>query len=151
MDGWPVWLASASVRWPNGDIVPTARWAAIGRQSHGYRRVTESIDTLLGGVGDTTRQREFRMCITVCRHRALTQAEVDGLPYEWHRAVPRDIAGGPVEVLWSRGVPDVPSVRPCEQPRRVPLPGHTFVTSEMYFPQDCGVCEPCIARASCRV
>lgn len=108
--------------------------------------VTTSLDILLGDLGDRARQRQFRMNITICRHRALTQAEVDALPPEWHDAKPRDIAGGPVAVQWAVGVPDVPSIRPCHNP------GHKMLVygrPDLWFPEDCGTCPPCIARSLC--
>jgi hypothetical protein len=103
---------------------------------------------LLAGVGDAERERAFRMCLTVCQHRGLTEAEEAGLSAAWHRAPPVDLAGGPVEVLWTKGIPDVPSVRPCEAPRKGLLPGDA--TGRIWVPEDCGTCAPCQARRICR-
>lgn len=138
MDGWPVWLASLSMRDRNGNIIPTARWGDIrlGRAQH-------SIDTLLEGLGDRGRERSFRMCITLCRHRALSEAEADQLPEDWWTTPAVDLAGGPVEVLWHRGVPESLSTQPCTNPTRIPM------GIGLYLPEDCGTCEPCGARASC--
>ena len=139
MDGWPVWLASLSIRDRHGQIVPTGRWEGFTMP-----RAQASIDTLLDGVGDPAHERSFRMCVTLCRHRALTTEEADHLPEDWWTTPARDLAGGPVEVLWSVGVPETPSTQPCANPTKVPMgPG-------LYFPDDCGACETCAARATCR-
>lgn len=136
MSGWPVWLASASLRNRQGRTVTTGRWTP-----EQFATMEAGLDTLLAGVGDPEREREFRMNVTLCRHRALTQAEHDALPPEWHAQPAVDIAGGPVETLWSHGVPDTVATRPCENPVRVPL-------GDTWFPGDCGECDPCRARAA---
>lgn len=137
MDGWPVWLASLSRRDRRGNIITTDRWTPAvldAAQAH--------LDFLLDGLGDPGRQRSFRMCITLCRHRALTDLEHDALPDYWHAEPARDIAGGPVEVLWARGIDDTPGVRPCEHPSRQPI------RRDLWLPVDCGSCPPCLARAA---
>ena len=137
MDGWPVWLASMSRRDRNGDIIPTGKWTP-----EQLAEGEDMLNTLLDGVGDDSRERCFRMCMTLCRHRALSQDEVDGLPEWWDSVVPTDIAGGPVQVLWMKGVEDRPSTRPCENPGR-----HVIdALKGLYLPLDCGECEPCLAR-----
>jgi len=106
-------------------------------------RVSEGLDVLLGGVGDSEHEREFRMCITLCRHRALTDTEYEALPDWWHVADAVDIAGGPVEVRWSRNVPETPAIQPCV------APGKIKIGDGLWLPEDCGECEPCRARATC--
>ncbi len=138
MDGWPVWLASASVRGPNGKTVPSGSWPPDLMD-----QVSASLDVLLAGVGDEDRQREFRMCITLCRHRALTPAERDALPDWWHEAPAVDIAGGPLEKRWSRGIPETLSTEPCANPDRV------LIERGMFIPTDCGTCPSCAARLAC--
>lgn len=142
MSGWPVWLASASLRDRRGQIR-----SALGWDEPTAAAVSATLDTLLAGVGDPAHEREFVMCVTLCRHRALTEAEFAQLPAWWHEADAVDIAGGPVAVRWSRGVPATPAIEPCTNPGRErvgdPIGG-------LYLPEDCGQCEPCRARASCR-
>jgi hypothetical protein len=99
----------------------------------------------LGGIGDERRERFFRMCVTACLHRGLTDAELAGLPASWHQAPAIDIAGGPVEVLWSKGIPDVLSARPCDHPTRKPFDPRRRAT-ELWIPLDCGACPSCVAR-----
>ena len=139
MNGWPVWLASLSRRDRRGRIVTTDRWTADQMAA-----AQTSIDTLLGQLGNPDQERSFRMCVTLCRHRALTPEEADRLPDEWWTTPARDLAGGPVEVLWSKGIPQPPSTMPCEHPTKLPLgPGS-------WFPEDCGECPTCLARQECR-
>lgn len=134
MGGWPVWLASASIH-RRGQLLPTRLWDDDRRAS-----VESSLATLLDGVGDPERERLFRMPSTLCRHRALSQAEHDQLPEQWHGEVATDIAGGPVEVLWHHGVPDTLSTQPCEHQRSE--------IGAMYGQDlECGSCGPCVARA----
>ncbi len=140
MDGWPVWLASASLRDRNGRIVSTERWSP-----ETFDRVSAGLDVVLDGVGDVDRQREFRMCITLCRHRALTPEERAALPDWWEAAPPVDIAGGPVEVRWHRGIDERPSTQPCTNPRK------ELIGSGLWLPIDCGQCGPCLARTACHV
>jgi hypothetical protein len=140
MGGWPVWLASASLRNPrNGNVIPTTDWTP-----EQFIKVETSLDALLDGVGDSEREREFRMCVTLCRHRALTAGEHDSLPIDWHMEPAVDIAGGPIEVLWHRGIPETRATKPCENPGRQTIDS---VQPWLYFPVDCGRCEPCRARA----
>jgi hypothetical protein len=140
MNGWPVWLASASLRDRHGNIVSALKWSRDTT-----RRVSDSLDILLDGTGDPKHEREFRMCITLCRHRALSQAEYDALPDWFHEADAVDIAGGPVEVLWRRGLDNTPGTQPCANPTRRPIgiPG-------LWFPEDCGKCVSCRARDEVR-
>ncbi len=140
MGGWPVWLASASLHDKTGRTRPAKDWDAPTTA-----RVSETISVLLDGVGDEEHEREFRMCVTLCRHRALTDAEFEALPGWWHEADAVDIAGGPVEVLWSRNVPSTPGTEPCVNPGKERLPG-----GRLWLPVDCGACAPCQARAEVR-
>lgn len=139
MNGWPVWLASVSRR----DIVTsqpitTDRWSAPM-----FGEGEAILDRLLGPVGDKTRERSFRMHLTLCRHRAATEKEVAALPQWWHDAPAVDLAGGGLEVLWTKGLgEDVPLVQPCVDP------GKHSLSVDVALRVDCGVCEPCMARAS---
>jgi hypothetical protein len=143
MDGWPVWLASISRRNPiTGSLVATGDWT--GAQ---MAEIEAMMDTLLDGVGDASRERCFRMCITLCRHRAISGAEHMGLPKEWHEAPAVDLAGAPVELLWTKGIPDRPAAQPCHNPRRQPI-GNPF--DGLYVPVDCEECETCQARMMVR-
>lgn len=139
MGGWPVWLASASLRDRYGKIRPAKDW-----DDETTARVSETLDVCLDGVGDPEHEREFRMCITLCRHRAVTDAEFEALPEWWHQADAVDIAGGPVQVRWVKNVPETPAGQPCENP------GKQYIGDGLWFPEDCGLCGPCRARASCR-
>lgn len=121
-----------------GAIVTTDRW-----KPDRLARAQANLDYLLDGVGDPTRERSFRMMVTLCRHRALTVEEHDALPVEWHDIPAFDIAGGPVEVLWHHGIPELPSTLPCENPTKVPMGARGA-----WFPEDCGTCAPCAARES---
>lgn len=134
MSGEPVWLASASL-WSDTGPVGTTDWKP--RQLESGQRV---LDTLLDGLGDPEVERSFRMCLTLCRHRRVRPDELAGLPQSFHRARARFLAGGPVEILWSRGCTTPVSCRPCENPRWVPL---DFGLS---IPKDCGKCLPCARR-----
>lgn len=85
------------------------------------------------------------MNITLCLHRALSDAEVAGLPPGW-QGLPGGLAGGPVEVLDSRGIPaDLEAAKPCHNP------GHVVEfpdRPDLWIPEDCRKCPPCIARAA---
>lgn len=101
----------------------------------------------LGGIGDQSRERFFRMCITACLHRGIRDDELRLIPAWWHDAEAVDIAGGPVEVLWSKGVPEIASAMPCHNPGKRLLDPFR---PDLWFPVDCGECEPCVARANVR-
>lgn len=99
------------------------------------------LDQLLRGVGDQKWARFFRMNLTYCLHRGLSDEEIASLPELWHMQQARHIAGGPVEVFWSRGVaPGAISAEPCENPRK------EYMTPEIWLPIDCGECPSCLAR-----
>jgi hypothetical protein len=140
MNGTPVWLASLSRRSPiTGDILATPLWSERTMQSS-----LALLRRVLGPAGNAARERAFRMQITACLHRALTDDEVAGLPASFHAAEPIDLAGGPVEVLYETE-PGRPSTRPCVRPERRRLDDRG---SLLWYPVDCGGCEPCRARAA---
>ena len=138
MRGSPVWLASISRR-----AVLADKPLAVGLWSkQTIEESTALLKRALAGVGDETRERCFRMNITLCLHRALTPAEVNALPDWFHTAPALDLAGGPVEVLWETEE-GWETTRPCHAPERMSLwPGDPL----LWFPQDCGWCPPCQAR-----
>jgi hypothetical protein len=137
MGGQPVWLASVSLS-RGGPSLATDQLADRERQL-----VRELLLEALDGVGNLARQRLFRMQLTTCLHRALTDDEVRALPASFHDAPPIDLAGGPVEILWETES-DRPSTKPCERVRRrIVYP----TRPDLWFPEDCGACDPCRARA----
>lgn len=149
MDGEPVWLASVSIRgnasranpllpdeWM---IVPTGRWGPRMKAAG-----EEVLDKLLHGVGDDSRERCFRMNVTLCRHRALNPFEQEAVA-DWQSCrVARDLAGGPIEVMWTKGLEETPTTQPCESPRRALMDPRR---PDLWLPEDCGRCAPCRARA----
>lgn len=139
MDGRPVWLASASWRDSRGQIVATGNW------SKSRRLLIEEVlrEQVLAGVGDESAERVFRMNVTLCIHRALTEEEEAGLGPAFCDAEAIHIAGGPIEIL-SETVPNRPSTQPCENPEHKVIDP---LRLDLWFPYDCGECEPCRARA----
>lgn len=133
MGGRPVWLASASL-WKRNTLVLTGEWSGARRS-----QVRGIIERVLENAGDPTRERGFRMNVTLCIHRAVSDDELAQLPADWSCIVGTHLAGGPIENLWFVGVADRLSTRPCQRPHRMPL-GPTWV------PTDCGACPPCLAR-----
>lgn len=139
MEGQPVWLASYHRRDKTGRIIAT------GDYSESEMKFAErQLKKLLRRVGNPEKERCFRMNITVCLHRAATLEEVMGLPPSWHDDH-SGIAGGPVEVLWSKGCKESSSAQPCKDPER-----HILDPSrpDLWIPMDCGECGPCMARAA---
>lgn len=134
-----MWLASVSRRDRTGAIVPASTWG-LGVRNKAEKILLE----VLRGVGDRSRERLFRMNITLCLHRGMTEKEEDGLPEWWHDACAVDPAGGGVEIFRSRGTSDRPSVMPCLRPTRTYPPGCT--DERLWIPIDCGECEPCRDR-----
>jgi hypothetical protein len=138
-----VWLASVSLRDRRGEIIGTAKW--------GEREWAHAQDVLsnvaLAGAGDESRVRMFRMCITACLHRGIRDDELRQIPHWWFDAEAVDIAGGPVEIIYARGVPDIESAKPCHRPRKQVLDLRRL---DLWLPVDCGECSPCRARATVR-
>ena len=137
MEGRPVWLASYSVKDPEGEIVATGDWTPE-QLAEGEKQIRKA----LRRIGDENRERCFRMNVTLCVHRAASDEEIESLPRSWHEDL-AGIAGGPVEVLWSRGCRESASSQPCENP------GHKVLYSprpDLWIPEDCGECPPCLAR-----
>lgn len=135
MNGRPVWLASCSLH-HNGPV-PTGEY-----NKHQKDHALRILKQLLSGVGDERWTRFFRMNLTFCLHRGLSDREIARLPAWWHAAPAVHIAGGPVEVFWSRGAaPGAISADPCHDPRK------TYLSPKIWLPLDCGQCPPCRARA----
>lgn len=142
MEGRPVWLASVATRDRDGAIVPT------GTLSRSMLRENEQLLLrLLGAAGDSSREVLFRMNVTLCLHRGLTDDEEASLPAYFADAEPVDTAGTSVEVLRVRGVTG-DAHRPCERPGRSLLPGAT--NPDLWLPEPCGSCAPCLARDAVR-
>jgi hypothetical protein len=137
MDGQPVWLASIGRIRPNGRRLYVPEWSPSQ-----LRDAERRLRRLLDGVGDTTRERLFRMNITLCLHRAATDAEVQAQPPWFLEAAGCGLAGGPVAVL-SETVTGSPSTRPCLNPQRQVF---DKTSPHGWLPTDCGSCEPCLAR-----
>lgn len=130
-----MWLASVSLRNRRG-IVATGKWDRAERQE-----ADRLIGLLLEGLGDETRERRFRMNITLCHHRALREDEMEQMGLGGSCAI--DIAGAPLEVLWSRGVKESASAMPCANPRRRII---DLKRPDLWIPEGCGKCESCEAR-----
>lgn len=136
-----MWLASVTLRDRRNSIRPTETFDDEDRA-----RATAALDLALQGLGDPSRERQFRMCSTTCRHRAVRPDEADALPEDWWTAVATDIAGGPVELLWEKGIPHSVGSEPCLDPTFMAL---SREDPRLKFPLDCGECPPCRARAAC--
>lgn len=136
-----MWLVSVSHS-KAGEPVPTGEWV---RDIPRYVIAQDIIDRVLLGRGDEGKQRGFRMNLTLCRHRVLSAAEIDGLPESWKRVPPVDIAGGPVEVMFETpDMPTTPATKPCENPGREFMDG--LDPARFWIPIDCGACTPCQHR-----
>jgi len=140
MNGRPVWLASASLHDFFGRIIPSARWSAGDRW-----KLESTLLEVLAGVGDSSRERFFRMPVTACIHRQLTAAEEAGLRPEWHQAPAVHMAGGPMEIL-RETIPGALSTRPCVRPGQRNVPAAR--DADVFLLVDCGHCDPCRARAA---
>lgn len=139
MQGTPVWLASVS-----HESKTTDKFLATERAE-----AKALLLRVLDGVGNPKRQRFFRMCVTTCLQRAVTDEELARLPQSFHEAEAIDIAGGPVEIL-EETTPGLPSTRPCEAPIWMDLNEMLGVRGRFpgaKFPGPCGACGPCVARA----
>ena len=104
-------------------------------------------ERVLDGLGDPSIARAFRMCVTLCFHRALRSDERAAMP-AWFRACrPVHIAGPPLRLLWSKGVPEeLETLRPCRAPLRRGLPGHPGA----YLFDCCEDCVACLANEATR-
>ena len=132
-----MWLASYS-RQNRYGFIATGTWPE-GRIQRGSDMLTRA----LAGVGDATKERLFRMNITLCLHRAARPEEVAELPEAWQKAC-TGMAGGPVALIWSHGIPVVDSCKPCENPEHLVLYPER---EDLWIPVDCKRCPPCVARA----
>jgi hypothetical protein len=135
MCGQPVWLSSISYRDLFGHLVATGNWSESVRE-----QAEEHLRAILRGVGGTKRERLFRMNVTLCLHRALTDDEVRGLP-----SCPggvQGMAGGPIEIL-RETEPGSDSTKPCHSPHRQLIDPARL---DLWVPVDCQSCPPCIAR-----
>lgn len=138
-----MWLASLSKHDQRGRIIGTGDWCWRTRE---LREAEQELRRALEGVGDPSMERLFRMNITLCLHRAVSAEEAARLPAEWDEA-PGGLAGGPIEVLWQHGVPDLPQTKPCEAPTREVIDASR---PDLWLPGDCGICAPCLGRAAIR-
>ncbi len=143
MGGQPVWLASISKTSSSGRVV-----SALKLSPRLLREALALLNSALRGVGDIERERGFSMCITTCLHRALSPEEVGALPEDWHTTPALDIAGGPVRVLYSRGIPPILSVEPCEDFEKQEIGQLDSTNEPLWIPIECGGCPPCLARAA---
>jgi hypothetical protein len=143
MGGQPVWLASIGrVDRRNGRRIYVPEWT--DRQLlDGVRQLRQ----VLRGVGNTRRERLFRMNVTLCLHRAATDAEVALQPPWFLTANGCGLAGGPIEIL-EETEPGTASTKPCAHPRREVIDD---TNRYGWIPVDCGTCESCLARAACDV
>lgn len=132
-----MWLASVSARRADGSIIPTEQWTRGKGRLLAAERL---IDAAMSGVGDCSRERQFLMPITLCRHRALGADEMRKLPKWWHDAPALDAAGPALRVLWSRGIDEILSLQPCANP------GRDYRSKDVWMLVECGRCPSCIAR-----
>ncbi len=142
MSGRPVWLASISRTSASGRVV-----SALKYPQRIAKEAQQLLEGVLRGVGDPSRERGFQMCITQCVHRSLSDEEIAQLPAAWCDAPALDVAGGPVRVLYSRGIPPTLSTEPCENFERAPIGQLDSTNEPLWMPVECGACGPCVARA----
>ena len=134
-----MWLASISRHNEDGTSHAARDYSQAER-----REAYQLLKKALQGVGDVRWGRSFRMCLTQCLHRGLSDKEISRLPAGWKDTPALHIAGAPVEVFWSRGVSKTNlSALPCREP------GKEFIDADrdIYIPVDCGFCSSCEARA----
>lgn len=146
MQGRPVWLASVSKRnMKLNQLIPNTRWLSWMKKN-----AKRALWQTLRGVGNPEiGWRMFRMNITYCLHVAVSDAELEVLGPQWMDKPGGALAGGPIEILDFGNCPTNPSVMPCENPTREPLPkapGQVHSDQDMWFPIDCGKCDPCLDR-----
>jgi len=138
MAGRPVWLASMSLRNKKG-IVATGKWSR-----HRIKEGEALLRSLLRDVGDSARMRLFRMNVTLCLHKALSDEDIATLPADFIAAKPIDLAGGPIEILWET-MKGSESTRPCHAPKHGIFDRRR---EDLWIPLPCGSCPPCQARAA---
>ncbi len=132
-----MWLASISRIHPNGKTLYVPEWSASQ-----MRAAERELREMLIGVGNTNRERLFRMNVTLCLHRAATNDEVAAQPGWFLTCAGNGMAGGPVEVLSETEIGS-DSTRPCRSPKKFVI---DHGSPHGWIPTDCGVCEPCVAR-----
>jgi hypothetical protein len=103
----------------------------------------ELLRRCVGPAGDPSRERIFRMQVTVCMHRAISDEDLEQLPDWFHAAEATDLAGGPVAILFETE-DGLLSTKPCHQPEKIPIDSKNPL---LWFPGDCGQCPPCRSRA----
>jgi len=150
-----VWLASVSWHHQYLGLVPNTRWSEAR-----WSIAKELLNRVLDGVGDVDCYRLFRMNVTACQHRALTDAEIEGLSTDWQDAPAIDQAGVLVEVLETKGLPSGLGLtaEPCRDPRKQFLPeaasptatDHSPFAEDLWIPIGCGKCDSCLAREAIR-
>lgn len=131
-----MWLCSVSLA-PNGVTKATAKWNLSE-----FLAAEQIAHKALAGVGNPEQERAFRMNITFCIHRALNDDEIEKLPETWECS-PGGLAGGPVAIIWTRGIPHRPAAMPCENPGRMII---NKLRPDLWVPEDCEKCDPCLSR-----
>lgn len=130
-----MWLVSVS-KIAKDRIVPALKWNRRTR-----KHVDRIIEIALRGVGDMNFERSFAMCVTQCRHRGLSDAEIAILLTGC--VLGRGLAGAPLRVYWQVGIPDdMISAQPCHNPGKRPLGNQP----DLYLVEECGACPTCAAR-----
>lgn len=135
-----MWLCSVSHGSQDIGTIGTADWS----RRH-FEMAQRLAHAALWGVGDPLQERAFRMNITFCIHRAANEVEQRKLALQNWGDAPGGLAGGPVEVLWSQGIPHRPAAMPCTNPEHVVIDRKR---PDLWVPGDCGECDPCKARAA---
>lgn len=132
-----MWLASLSRRNRFGKIWATQHWR------HEFEWAYGLLCEVLFGLGDPRFERLFRMNVTLCLHRAATDAEIQCFARPLSASEEPALAGGPVESLWARGFRPSLSCLPCAEPTR-----HLLDSSrpDLWAPIDCGRCPSCLDR-----
>jgi len=138
MEGHPAWMASLSLRGAEGPI-------NVFKYSMAQMiRATELLRTALRGVGNPERERLFHTNGCLYLHRAVSERERMILP----AACPRSVASLPLRVIYTRGLPPIPSTDPCADPIRQVL---NPARPDLWTPEECGECPSCEARKARRL
>lgn len=140
MNGWPVWLASISQRRADGRIVGAYRW-----DTDKIADMERRLRAALVGVGDDSRERLFRMNVTLCLHRAVSEVEYDKTGRDFMDGA-CNLAGPPVASLKVKGFTPTASIDPCDNPKRR-LPETLSYDPNLWIPVECGKCPSCVARS----